>query len=417
MKNILCSTAFAVCLGTSVFAQTVSDFENLSIPSGGVVLTDSVTNGTYFTFESGNVRFDAGKASWGGWELFNVSNDTSVTFSFPASMNSNITGGGHSGSSNFGVAFVNSDYMGNYDYIPVGAKLINNANRVSGVYVTNSSYTYDYIANSSFYNNNSGYFHLIIKGYNNGVESPDSVIVFLADYSLTTPKLLNSWEYADLTSLGIIDSLTFNLETNDVGAFGSNTPSYFVMDNLSTIATTSGCSDNITVSVDSVKHNSAKILWNLDNTFNGTDSIQLVINQSILIDSNDIVNTLTGMTSFQAENLDDNTNYYAHVRAFCTIGNEFNEWNTIPFTTTNGTGIKSINNFEVNVYPNPTSGIVHLVYALPLNVMVIDLNGKTIINKRNVRSIDMSTLADGSYLLQISDKEMKHQIIKMVIKK
>ncbi|HRP88549.1 MAG TPA: DUF4465 domain-containing protein [Edaphocola sp.] len=417
MRKLLCSTAFAVCLGTSVFAQNVSDFENINIPTGSLVMSDSVTNGTYFTFDAGDVRFDAGKASWGGWELFNVSKDTSVTFTFPASMSSNITGGGYNNSTNFGLCFVNSDFMGNYDYIPVGAKLINNANRALGVQVTNSSYTYDYIANSTFYSNNSGYFHLIIKGYKNGLANPDSVVVKLADYTDSTPILLNTWEYADLTPLGLIDSLTFTLKTNDTGAWGSNTPSYFVIDNLTTLTTTSGCTDSLPLAVSAISHNSANISWTLDNTFVGADSIQLVINTSNTIAASDSIKSISNATSFNATDLDANTNYFAHVRAFCSAGNDFNEWTSIPFTTLNNTGIQNQNQLPVHVYPNPTTGIINLDYTTPLNVMVIDMNGKVLFNLKNVNQVNLGNLPAGTYMLDISNKENTNKIIKLIMKK
>ena len=44
--------------------------------------------------------------------------------------------------------------------------------------------------------------------------------------------LLDTWEWVDLTSLGVVYGLEFELTSSDTGAYGMNTPAYFAMDDL-----------------------------------------------------------------------------------------------------------------------------------------------------------------------------------------
>ena len=40
------------------------------------------------------------------------------------------------------------------------------------------------------------------------------------------------WTYVDLSELGEIDGLTFEMSSSDTGTYGMNTPAYFAMDNF-----------------------------------------------------------------------------------------------------------------------------------------------------------------------------------------
>jgi hypothetical protein len=44
--------------------------------------------------------------------------------------------------------------------------------------------------------------------------------------------ILKEWEWLDLTSLGLVTSLNFALESSDVGEYGMNTPAYFCIDDF-----------------------------------------------------------------------------------------------------------------------------------------------------------------------------------------
>jgi hypothetical protein len=58
---------------------------------------------------------------------------------------------------------------------------------------------------------------------------------YLADYRFADNRddyILDTWQYVDLTSLGMIKSLEFTLSSSDIGEWGMNTPAYFAIDTL-----------------------------------------------------------------------------------------------------------------------------------------------------------------------------------------
>jgi hypothetical protein len=80
------------------------------------------------------------------------------------------------------------------------------------------------------------YFKLTIHGRDALGAVTGAVDFFLADYRVPTavaqPYVISQWTTVNLSSLGNAASLTFTLDSTDVGPFGINTPTYFAMDNL-----------------------------------------------------------------------------------------------------------------------------------------------------------------------------------------
>lgn len=57
----------------------------------------------------------------------------------------------------------------------------------------------------------------------------------------------------------------------------------------------------------------------------------------------------------------------------------------------------------IRVYPNPTTGLLNIESKVAVSVALRDVTGKTIISARDVKKIDMGDVANGIYLLYISD--------------
>ncbi len=113
------------------------------------------------------------------------------------------------------------------------------------MFVTNSTYAALSMENGDAYAKKFGgadgtdpdWFLLTIKGYDKGAYT-DSTNFYLADFRSENPAddyILKSWAWVDLQGLGAVDSLTFELHSSDVGAYGMNTPAYFCLDNLNDI--------------------------------------------------------------------------------------------------------------------------------------------------------------------------------------
>jgi len=63
----------------------------------------------------------------------------------------------------------------------------------------------------------------------------DSTGFYLADFqdaNNDNDYIINTWTSVDLFSLGLLDSLSFELTSSDNGAYGMNTPAYFCMDDI-----------------------------------------------------------------------------------------------------------------------------------------------------------------------------------------
>ena len=56
------------------------------------------------------------------------------------------------------------------------------------------------------------------------------------------------------------------------------------------------------------------------------------------------------------------------------------------------------------MFPNPVRNIVTIDAPATVNVIVRDLTGRIVMKQDDAKKLDMSQLADGAYMLMISDK-------------
>ena len=239
--------------GTSLLkAQTISDFENLPLSA------DSCWNGSDSSgfFTSGNATFANKFTDWGGgftsWSGFSYSNkrDT-VTQSFTNEFSA-ITALGFGSSEKYGVCYVSA-----YDPLPrIRLNGIAKGDTVKGFYITNSTYSYLSMKNGGTPAKKFGgadgtdpdWFVLAVYGYKDGIKKADSVLFYLADFRFSSSAqdyIIKDWQWVDLTSLGELDSLEFNVFSSDtVGGFGINNPTYFCLDNFTTTDSHTGIDEN-----------------------------------------------------------------------------------------------------------------------------------------------------------------------------
>lgn len=233
MKTVL--TFFSFLLLCTLTAQTTADFESFELNPGeflnGSDLSGGFNDADIFLPNFFNPEF----ASWTGWAISATTDNTTPGFT---NQYSSITGGGFEGSSSYAVR---------YDFVPSIMHLTGESAgaAVSGMYITNSTYAFlsmrDGDAYAKRFGGESGedpdYFLLTIKGFTGGFATEDSVDFYLADYRAENPiddYIVDEWTWVDLTSLGDVDSLWFNLTSTDIGQFGMNTPAYFCIDHVMT---------------------------------------------------------------------------------------------------------------------------------------------------------------------------------------
>lgn len=108
------------------------------------------------------------------------------------------------------------------------------------VYLCQSAVAYNDIVNGGLFGrkfHRNDYFKVTIYALNDtlGIDSTRFVDYYLADYRATdslTWTVNRAWERVDLSPLGRTKGLCFTMTSTDVGAYGSNTATYFALDGL-----------------------------------------------------------------------------------------------------------------------------------------------------------------------------------------
>ncbi len=234
MKKIV--VCLALCSAGLAYSQSIVSFEDLTlIPNSHYTGSDGLggftSNGVFF-----ENTYDTNFGFWSGGFIYSNSNDT-TTGGFTNDYSA-ITGAGANGG---GIYAVN--YYGNIDF--TSPKV------VSSIALTNTTFAYLSMLNGDGFakkfgdtinangendgSNGEDFFRLRILGRDQNSNITDSVIVYLADYRFSNNSqdyILKEWLTVDLTALGAIQFLEFELSSSDVGSWGMNTPAYFALDNL-----------------------------------------------------------------------------------------------------------------------------------------------------------------------------------------
>lgn len=229
-------------LAVSVFciqytqAQTVVTFDDLTLaPNSHWDGSDSTLG-----FTSGGVYFENSyNFEWDYWSGgFIYSSSTDVTTAGYTNDFSAYTGTGGNSSQNYAV-----NYGGGIDF---GTEKI-----LSSIQLTNTTYAALSMLNGDSFGkvfgspndaqgnpdgtNGEDWFRLLIIGKDAQSNTTDTVIFYLADYRFANNMedyIVDSWETVDLTPLGEVQFLEFELQSTDEGSFGINTPAYFALDNI-----------------------------------------------------------------------------------------------------------------------------------------------------------------------------------------
>jgi hypothetical protein len=174
-------------------------------------------------------------SQWNDMVMPGDSNQCSVYYSDPLSGN-----GGYNDSETFAVHFGYNEpmYMGDTrSYI-----MFNDTSRrciFNEFYVNNSTYAYlamrdGYFVADSLTYANQGWFKLVIEGLDGSGNVTASDTVYLADFRTpTSPGIMKDWTWVDLSPLGAVNAIRFDMQGSDSSTYGLNTPAYFCFDNLS----------------------------------------------------------------------------------------------------------------------------------------------------------------------------------------
>jgi len=235
-----------------------ADFEVLALGAETAWYGQDNTLSGYFTFVSGFYEFENNYniAPWGSYsQAWSFSNYTDVTTAGSSNQYSAYTGAGES-SNQYGVCNV-SPYNNNRLFST--SKV---AFTPSGAYFTNTTYAALSMLNGDSFgtqfgdvNNTAGgedWFLLTIYGLaQDSTRTGDSVIFYLADYRSadnTQDYIVDAWTWVDLSSLGEVYGVDFELSSSDTNSFGMLTPAYFAMDKFG--GTVTGIESNQTAEME-----------------------------------------------------------------------------------------------------------------------------------------------------------------------
>jgi len=226
------ATLAAVGFATPALAL-VTDFEDLGLGA------ESHENGAGLgggALVSGGVTYQNNYyAAWDGFDGFAASTRTDTTTAGFGNQYSAITGSGANGSPTYGV------------YFSTGNIVLPSATIVAGAEFTNTTYAALSMLHGDAFAKQFGgttgldpdYFRLIIEGLDAGGGSTGTVEFMLADYrdpGTANDYVVTDWTWVDLSTLGVVSQLSFSFESTDVHpTFGINTPTYFAIDDLTTI--------------------------------------------------------------------------------------------------------------------------------------------------------------------------------------
>jgi len=232
LRNLICLIVALAITGVSTAAD-IANFDDLSLDPNSYWNGSDSSGG----FTSGGVYFsNYYDDTWGEyWEGFAYSNITDTTTGGMGSQYNTITGVGQGGSENYAIGFVG--------WIEPPTVTLNSAGVVDSLYMTNNNYAYYSMLNGDAFakkfggadGNDADWFLLTIMGKDAAGDITSTVDFYLADFRFAENGLdyiVDSWEYVDLTSLGVVKSLEFALSSSDVGDYGMNTPAYFAMDTV-----------------------------------------------------------------------------------------------------------------------------------------------------------------------------------------
>jgi hypothetical protein len=229
----------------------IADFENLPLAANsfyngdpGGLMPGQTHDGSFIT---GGARFnnlfavdpDFGFSFWNGWAYSNTTDTTTPGF---GNQYSAFAGSGSGGSAKYGIGFMSAPAPVIElppDAVPVSLDITNTTYAALSM-LSGDAFAKRFgddpatigVVETSF----PDYFKLTIGGRSStGQPVGTPIDLYLADYRFANDVddfVLDTWQTIDLTSLAGAATLTFALESTDVGQFGMNTPGYFAVDNL-----------------------------------------------------------------------------------------------------------------------------------------------------------------------------------------
>ena len=193
-------------------------------------------------------------SAWGG---FTASNHTDMTQTGMDAQYTAAIGAGYDGSTQYGVAYVMGYGVPTDVYAADGQE-----HTVTGFYITNNLWAYQSIMEGDYSSTPFGgttgddpdWFKLTATGKNASGQTIGTLDFYLADYRFANNEedyVVDTWEWFDLSPLGAVHTISFELSSTKNNDYGMLTPAYFCIDDFNGIAPDDGLeeSDIVTIPV------------------------------------------------------------------------------------------------------------------------------------------------------------------------
>ena len=251
-------------------AAAAATFEEYTLAANGHKDVDEAwvdnteTNLYSGTYAFGNTPNKAYKAYTG----YAICSDqsTEATGNYNIDQFRSAAGGAYKGN-NYAVAYYSAptDWFTGYTD-PITLTNSTEPQTITGFYITNTVFTLDAILHGDYANGpfaQGDYMTVTATGYN-GSQKTGEVIFYLADYRSENENehfALNNWKWFDLSTLGAVTRVEFELFTTKSDNFGFTTPTYFCIDNFGGV-NDSPSTDIETLKADRSETESQKLLRN-----------------------------------------------------------------------------------------------------------------------------------------------------------
>lgn len=375
-------------------------------------IVENFTSGS-FSFKNIATNWGSGVFSWYGTA---VSNHTdAISLGGLANQFNSAAGGDVDGSGGYAVIYDAKSgglEMPDEAIITFTNKDYPDGKPIEGLYVTNSTWGTNSMENGDNFakkfggstGNDPDFFLLTVKGIDKDNNFTGSVDYYLADYRFednSRDYIRKDWRWIDLTSLGVVAKLQFEMHSSDVGPYGMNTPAYFCVDNINAPRLrVINPIENQTINSKGGNH-----LIDLTDVFE--DPLNDNLEYSVSYNSNPDLIT----TSITGNNL--TLAYSGDMTGTADISVKAASYKMVAETTftaniSTTVGADAIQNKTPMVTPNPADN--YFTVNVDGNLVLFSINGVKVLDISNYtqgQNVDISYLPSGVYFVKINNNTIK----------
>ena len=406
-----CAGADELASGTTTVGTAT--FDDVTLNASGI-WTGADENNEMFS--GGWIFTNYYSQSYSFWGGFTASNHTDLTQTGMNAQYTAVTAGGHDGSAQYGVAYtlgVQTDV-----YASDGQ-----AHAVTGCYVTNNLWAYQSVVNGDAYStpfggtsgNDPDWFKLTATGKNASGQTIGTLDFYLADYRFANNEedyVIDTWEWFDLSPLGAVHTISFELSSSKNNSGGMVTPAYFCIENFNGEAPLPPTppQDEPPYVINPIE---PVLLENYPETFTielanvatDDDDPDDEITYSVVSNSNetDLNAYVTSDNNLVLERL-DNKETFATVVLRATSDGQYVDFEVIVVMKYYYDNIGEIDNTNISVYPNPAHDIIYVGTWRAASVQGIDIysvTGQKVLSSTETE-INVSELESGVYFIRIN---------------